>query len=151
MTFWKAVIIGCSKGLVEATVYNRSEVVKYLERNNWHLDRENFVCVAPDEYCLVNKSALTPDMDIVDEEIVHTWSTAETVELRELRMCKARFIATCRMIQIEIVVICIAAIVGTLTMWKSSGLAEAWLFAVVCIAAVCIHLCAFKLVAGTEV
>lgn len=151
MTFQKAVIIGSRKGLVEATVCNRSEVVKYLQQHDWHLDRENFVCVAPDEYCLVNKSALTPDMDIVDEEIVHTWSTAETVELRELRMCKARFIATCRMIQIEIVVICIAAIVGALTMWKSSGLAGAWLFAMACIAVVCIHLCAFKLVAGTEV
>lgn len=113
--------------------------------------RVTIICVAPDEYCLISKSALTPDMDIVDEEIVHTWSTAETVELKELRMRKARFIATCRMIQIEIVVICIAAIVGTLTIWKSSGLAGAWLFAMACIAAVCTHLCAFKLVAGTEV
>lgn len=38
MTFQKVVIIGSRKCLVEATVYNRSEVVKYLERNNWHLD-----------------------------------------------------------------------------------------------------------------
>lgn len=30
MTFQKAVIIGSRKGLVEATVYNRSKVVKYL-------------------------------------------------------------------------------------------------------------------------
>lgn len=34
MTFQKAVIIGSGKGLVEAAVYNCSEVVKYLERNN---------------------------------------------------------------------------------------------------------------------
>lgn len=46
--------------------------------------RENFVCIAPDEYCLVNKSALTPDMNIVFEGVVHAWSTAETAELKEL-------------------------------------------------------------------
>ena len=51
----KKIIIGTRRNLIEATVHNRSEVVDYLKQHNWHLDRENFVRVAPDEYCLVSK------------------------------------------------------------------------------------------------
>lgn len=85
----KKVIIGTRKNLVEATVHNRGEVVDYLKQHNWHLDRETFVRVAPDEYCLVSKSALTPDMDIVFEGVVHAWSTAESTELKKLREYKS--------------------------------------------------------------
>ncbi len=81
-------------------------MVKYLERNNWHLDRENFVCIAPDEYCLVNKSALTPDMNIVFEGVVHAWSTAETAELKELREYKSRTTNVRSLLAIDIAVLC---------------------------------------------
>lgn len=63
---------------VEVTVHNRSEVVEYLQQCNWHLDRENFVRVAPDEYCLVSKSVLTPGMDIVSERTVYEWGIIMT-------------------------------------------------------------------------
>lgn len=121
MTFQKAVIIGSRKGLVEATVYNRSEVVKYLERNNWHLARETFVCVAPDEYCLVSKSALTPDMDIVSERVVHEWSTADTAQSEELRAYKARFYKVCRLVELEIMLIVLVTIFAVLFAWKTFG------------------------------
>ena len=74
----KKIIIGTPGNLVEATVYNRSEVVEYLKQHNWHLDRENFVCVAPGEYCLVSKSVLTPGMDIVSERTVYEWGIITT-------------------------------------------------------------------------
>lgn len=39
MTIQKKVIISARRGLVEATVCNRNEVVEYLQQHNWHLDR----------------------------------------------------------------------------------------------------------------
>lgn len=114
----KKVIISTRKNLIEATVYNRSEVVKYLERNNWHLDRENFVCVAPGEYCLVNKSALTPDMDIVFEGVVHAWSTAETVELKELREYKSQGTKARSLLAIDIAVLCMAFMATVFLAWS---------------------------------
>lgn len=35
MTIQKKVIIGARRGLVEATVCNRNEVVEYLQQHNW--------------------------------------------------------------------------------------------------------------------
>lgn len=121
MTFQKAVIIGSRKGLVEATVYNRSEVVKYLERNNWHLARETFVCVAPDEYCLVSNKALAPDMNLVNEEVVRTWSTADTTQSEDLRACKVRFYKVCRLIEFELMLMMICTIFAALIVAKSFG------------------------------
>jgi hypothetical protein len=93
-------------------------VVKYLERNNWHLDRENFVCVAPDEYCLVSKSALTPDMNIVFEGVVHAWSTAETAELKELREYKSCGTETRRLLAIDIAVLCTIFMATVFPAWS---------------------------------
>lgn len=45
----KKVIIGAQPNLVEATVYNRSEVVEYLKQRDWHLDTDSFVEIATDE------------------------------------------------------------------------------------------------------
>lgn len=47
MTIQKKVIISARRGLVEATVCNRNEVVEYLQQHNWHLDRDVFIRVAP--------------------------------------------------------------------------------------------------------
>lgn len=120
----KKVIIGTRKNLVEATVHNRSEVVEYLKQHDWHLDRETFIRVAPDEYCLVSKSALTPDMDIVDEEVVHTWSTADTAQSEELRAYKARLYQVCRLFQLEIMLIGLVTIFAALIAWKSFGMTQ---------------------------
>ncbi len=143
MTFQKAVIIGSRKGLVEATVYNRSEVVKYLERNNWHLARETFVCVAPGEYCLVSKTALTPDMDIVDEEVVHTWSTADTAQSEELRAYKTRFYQVCRLFQLEIMLMALVTIFAALIAWKSFGAMQGFIAGVIGILLMLLKLTAF--------
>lgn len=141
MTFQKAVIIGSRKGLVEATVYNRSEVVKYLERNNWHLDRENFVCIAPDEYCLVNKSALTPDMNIVFEEVVHAWSTAETAELKELREYKSRTTSMHCLLVIDIAVLCLAFMETVFLAWSHIDALGRVLICAVGLASLCVRIC----------
>lgn len=117
----KKVIIGTRKNLVEATVHNRSEVVEYLRQHNWHLDRENFVRVAPDEYCLVSKSALTPDMDIVFEGVVHTWSTAETTELKELREYKEWGSKAYGILVSEMIALCMIFVPATVFAWSHLG------------------------------
>lgn len=114
----KKVIIGTRKNLVEATVHNRGEVVDYLKQHNWHLDRENFVRVAPDEYCLVSKSALTPDMDIVFEGVVHAWSTAETTELKKLREYKSWGTKAGDLLKTETMLLCLVFVVATVFMWS---------------------------------
>lgn len=114
----KKIIIGTRKNLIEATVYNRSEVVEYLKQHNWHLDRENFVRVAPDEYCLVSKSALTPDMDIVFEGVVHAWSTAETTELKELREYKECGTKAYGFLESDTILLCTVFVVATVFMWS---------------------------------
>lgn len=114
----KKVIIGTRKTLVEATVHNRGEVVDYLKQHNWHLDRENFVCVAPGEYCLVSKSALTPDMDIVFEGVVHAWSTAETTELKGLREYKSWGTKAGDFLKSETILLCMVFVVAAFFMWR---------------------------------
>ena len=143
MTFQKAVIIGSRKGLVEATVYNRSEVVEHLQQHDWHLDRENFVRVAPDEYCLVSKTSLTPDMDIVDEEVVHTWSTADTAQSEELRAYKTRFYQVCRLFQFEIMLMALVTIFAALIAWKSFGAMQGFIAGVIGIWLMLLKLAAF--------
>jgi hypothetical protein len=114
----KKVIIGTRKNLVEATVRNRSEVVEYLQQHNWHLDRETFIRVAPDEYCLVSKSALTPDMNIVSERVVYTWSTAETTELKKLREYKEWGTKAYRLLVSEMMVLCVILVPATFFAWS---------------------------------
>ena len=121
MTTQKKVIIGTRKNLVEATVHNRGEVVDYLKQHNWHLDRENFVCVAPGEYCLVSKSALTPDMDIVFEGVVHAWSTAETTELKKLREYKSWGAKAYNFLESETILLGMVFVVATFFMWSNIG------------------------------
>lgn len=114
----KKVIIGTRKNLVEATVRNRSEVVEYLQQHNWHLDRETFIRVAPDEYCLVSKSALTPDMNIVSERVVHTWNTAETTEIKRLREYKSWGTKAGDLLKTETMLLCLVFVVATVFMWS---------------------------------
>ena len=114
----KKVIIGTRKNLVEATVRNRSEVVEYLQQHNWHLDRETFIRVAPDEYCLVSKSALTPDMNIVSERVVHTWNTAETTEIKKLREYKSWGTKAGDLLKAETILLCMVFVVATVFMWS---------------------------------
>lgn len=140
----KKVIIGTRKNLVEATVHNRSEVIEYLQQHNWHLNTETFVRVASDEYCLVSKSALTPDMDIVDEEVVHTWSTADTTQLEELRAHEARFRTVCRLFQIEILLIGMLTIIAMLISGKSFGMVEGIIAGLVGICFILLKLVAFS-------
>lgn len=146
----KKVIIGTRKNLVEATVRNRSEVVEYLQQHNWHLDTETFIRVAPDEYCLISKSALTPDMDIVDEKLVRAWSTAETAELKELRALNVSFIQIGRFLQIEIIVMAIIAIAGVLTVWKTGPSAGVLLLFLALGSIVMLHVCMFSLLPEVE-
>lgn len=146
----KKVIIGTRKNLVEATVHNRSEVVEYLQQHNWHLDTETFIRVAPDEYCLVSKSALTPDMDIVDEKLVCAWSTAETAELKELRARNVGFIQICRFLQIEIIVMTIIAITGVLMAWKTGLSAGMLLLFLTLGSIVMLHACMFSVLSEVE-
>lgn len=114
----KKVIIGTRKNLVEATVRNRSEVVEYLQQHNWHLDRETFIRVAPDEYCLVSKSALTPDMNIVSERVVHTWNTAETTEIKRLREYKSWGTKAGDLLKTETMLLCLVFVMATVFMWS---------------------------------
>lgn len=114
----KKVIIGTRKNLVEATVRNRSEVVEYLQQHNWHLDRETFIRVAPDEYCLVSKSALTPDMNIVSERVVHTWNTAETTEIKKLREYKSWGTKAGDLLKTETMLLCLVFAMATVFMWS---------------------------------
>ena len=114
----KKIIIGTRRDLIEATVHNRSEVVDYLKQHNWHLDRENFVRVAPDEYCLVSKSALTPDMDIVFEGVVHAWSTAETTEIKKLREYKSWGTKAGDLLKTETMLLCLVFMVVAVFMWS---------------------------------
>lgn len=129
----KKVIIGTRKNLVEATVHNRSEVIGYLRQHNWHLDRETFIRVAPDEYCLVSKSALTRDMDIVDEMLVYRWSTAETTELKELREYKEWGTKAYGILVSEMIALCMIFVPATLFMWShlnsfgKGAICAAWL------------------------
>ena len=146
----KKVIIGTRKNLVEATVHNRSEVVEYLKQHDWHLNRETFIRVAPDEYCLVSKSALTPDMDIVDEKLVCVWSTAETAELKELRAHNVGFIQICRFLQIEIVVMMLIAIAGVLMAWKTGLSAGMSLLFLTLGSIVMLHTCMFSVLSEVE-
>lgn len=118
MPIRKKVIIGTRKNLVEATICNRSEVVEYLQQHNWHLDRETFIRVAPDEYCLISKSALTRDMDIVDEMLVYRWSTAETTELKKLREYKSWGTIASNILKVETIVLCAVFVVATSFMWS---------------------------------
>lgn len=146
----KKIIIGTRKNLIEATVHNRSEVVEYLQQHNWHLDRETFIRVAPDEYCLVSKSALTPDMDIVDEKLVCAWSTAETAELKELRAHNVGFIQICRFLQIEIIVMMLIAIAGVLMAWKTGLSAGMSLLFLTLGSIVMLHTCMFSVLSEVE-
>lgn len=114
----KKVIIGTRKNLVEATVHNRSEVVEYLQQHNWHLDRETFIRVAPDEYCLVSKSALTPDMNIVSERVVHTWNTAETTEIKKLREYKLWGTKAGDLLKTETMLLCLVFAMAIVFMWS---------------------------------
>ena len=114
----KKIIIGTRKNLVEATVRNRSEVVEYLQQHNWHLDRETFIRVAPDEYCLVSKSALTPDMNIVSERVVHTWNTAETTEIKRLREYKSWGTKAGDLLKTETMLLCLVFVMATVFMWS---------------------------------
>lgn len=114
----KKVIIGTRKNLVEVTVHNRSEVVEYLQQHNWHLDRETFIRVAPDEYCLVSKSALTPDMNIVSETVVHTWNTAETTEIKRLREYKSWGTKAGDLLKTETMLLCLVFVMATVFMWS---------------------------------
>ena len=143
----KKVIIGTRKNLIEATVHNRSEVIEYLQQHNWHLDTETFIRVAHDEYCLVSKSALTPDMDIVDEEVVRTWSTADTAQSEELRAYKARLYQVCRLFQLEIMLIGLVTIFAALIAWKSFGMTQGIIAGVTGIFLMLLKLAAF---AATE-
>lgn len=135
----KKVIIGTRKNLIE-----------YLRQHNWHLDRETFIRVAPDEYCLVSKSALTPDMDIVDEKLVCAWSTAETAELKELRAHNVGFIQICRFLQIEIIVMILIAIAGVLMAWKTGLSAGMLLLFLTLGSIVMLHTCMFSVLSKVE-
>lgn len=117
----KKVIIGTRKNLVEATVHNRSEVVEYLKQHDWHLDRETFIRVAPDEYCLVSKSALTPDMNIVSERVVYTWSTVETTELKKLREYKSWGTKAYTFLEGETILLSTVFALVTFFMWGNMG------------------------------
>ncbi len=139
MTYQKKVIIDTRKNLVEATVYNRSEVVEHLQQHNWHLNAETFVRVAPDEYCLVSKTVLTPDMDIVDEKLVCAWSTAETAELKELRKYKARGFVMGKFLLFDTIALCIVAVATMFTMWSNIDIVVRCAIFVVFPAFVCLH------------
>lgn len=114
----KKIAISKSITLIEATVRNRSEVVEYLRQRNWHLDREAFIRIAPDEYCLVNKSVLTPDMDIVSERAVYEWGTTETTELKKLREYKSWGTKGSDLLKTETMLLCVVFVVVTFFMWR---------------------------------
>lgn len=120
----KKIAISKSITLIEATVRNRSEVVEYLRQRNWHLDREAFIMIAPEEYCLVNKSVLTPDMDIVSERAVYEWGTIETTELKELREYKSWGTNAGDLLKTETMLLCIVFVVATFFMWSHIDLLE---------------------------
>lgn len=140
----KKVIIGTRKNLVEATVHNRSEVVEYLQQHNWHLDTDSFVEIATDEYCLVNNKALGPGMNVLNEEVVHTWSTADITQSEELRAHEARFRTVCRLFQVEILLIGMVAIIAMLISWKSFGMVEGTIVGLVGICFILLKLFAFS-------
>ncbi|MBF1664469.1 MAG: hypothetical protein HXO64_07955 [Rothia mucilaginosa] len=126
MTIQKKVIISARRGLVEVTVCNRDEVVEYLQQHNWHLDRDVFIRVAPDEYCLIRKSALAPDMNVISEEVVRTWNTAETTELKELREYKKCGVWARGVLTIETAVLSVVFAAAVFFMWNHMDVPE-WL------------------------
>lgn len=140
----KKVIIGTRKNLVEATVHNRSEVVEYLKQRDWHLDTDSFVEIAADEYCLVNNKALGPGMNVLNEEVVHTWSTADIAQSEELRAHEARFRTVCRLFQVEILLIGMLTIIAMLISWKSFGMVEGAIVGLVGICFILLKLVAFS-------
>lgn len=81
----KIIAIGAHSNLTEATIFNGSEVIEYLKQRDWHLLSESFVKVAQDEYCLVDNSSITPDMNVVDEQCTRERIAAKTAGLKELR------------------------------------------------------------------
>lgn len=144
MTTQKKIIIGTQPNLVEATVYNRSEVVEYLKQRDWHLDTDSFVEIAADEYCLVNNKALGPGMNVLNEEVVHTWSTADITQSEELRAHEARFRAVCRLFQVEILLIGMVTMIAMLISWKSFGMVEGAIAGLVGICFILLKLVAFS-------
>lgn len=144
MPIQKKVIIGAQPNLVEATVYNRSEVVEYLKQHDWHLDTDSFVEIAAGEYCLVNNKALGPGMNVLNEKVVHTWSTADITQSEELRAHKARFRTVCRLFQVEILLIGMVAIIAMLISWKSFGMMEGLIVGLVGICFILLKLVAFS-------
>ena len=80
--------------------------------------------IAPEEYCLVNKSVLTPDMDIVSERAVYEWGTIETTELKELREYKSWGTNAGDLLKTETMLLCIVFVVATFFMWSHIDLLE---------------------------
>lgn len=144
MTTQKKIIIGTQPNLVEATVYNRSEVVEYLKQRDWHLDTDSFVEIVADEYCLVNNKALGPGMNVLNEEVVHTWSTADITQSEELRAHEARFRAVCRLFQVAILLIGMVTMIAMLISWKSFGMVEGAIAGLVGICFILLKLVAFS-------
>lgn len=143
MTIQKKVIIRVRRGLVEATVYNRSEVVECLKQHNWHLNRETFVCVAPDEYCLVSNKAVTADMNILNEEVVRMWSTVETAELKELREYKEWGTKAFNSLVAEMIVLCVVFAPATVFAWSHLGAFEKCIICVAWLVFLWNRLCIF--------
>lgn len=143
MTIQKKVIISARRGLVEATVCNRNEVVEYLQQHNWHLDRDAFIRVAPDEYCLIRKSALAPDMNVISEEVVRTWNTAETTELKELREYKKCGVWAHGVLTIETAVLSVVFAAAVFFMWNHVDVPERVAACAACFAFIGIRLCIF--------
>lgn len=140
----KIIAIGAHSNLTEATIFNGSEVVEYLKQRDWHLDTDSFVEIATDEYCLVNNKALGPGMNVLNEEVVHTWSTADITQSEELRAHEARFRTVCRLFQVEILLIGMVAIIAMLISWESFGMAEGAIVGLVGICFILLKLFAFS-------
>lgn len=99
-------------------------MVEYLQQHNWHLDRDAFIRVAPDEYCLIRKSALAPDMNVISEEVVRTWNTAETTELKELREYKKCGVWARGVLAIETAVLSVVFAAAVFFMWNHVDVPE---------------------------
>lgn len=83
-------------------------------------------------------------MNVLNEEVVHTWSTADITQSEELRAHEARFRTVCRLFQVEILLIGMVAIIAMLISWKSFGMVEGTIVGLVGICFILLKLFAFS-------
>ena len=145
----KKIIIGTRhRSVIEAKVYDRNEVVEYLEQHDWDLPSESFIKVGPGEYCLVANSSITPCSDVVDVLQVLMWSTVETAKLKELRTYKKRATVISWLMAVELLLVITFAELSVIRFLEQIGMVEGIAIVVTVASFVILHLHMISVLSG---